>query len=371
MINRSQVLEIVEKQGPISPRDISREIRESLLMVSAVLSELTSSKKILISNMKIGSSPLYYVEGQEIKLQSFSEKLPSEQKNIFNRLKDEMLLKDSRLSPQDRISIRGLKDFAFPVIIKLKDKKELFWKWYLALTEEIHEIIKKKYLPTEPKSIKPIIQKPSPKIVDTLKADPPISTPLSHPLSEPAPSVQRKITETPNLQKEVLESKPSQIDELKVQLDEERKKLDEERKKFLKEKQELEIQKQEISKIKASDSKEETFEEDSFYKELSPILHNLTIIPKEVVIEKKAKELKFLTEINSDIGKIPFIVKASSKKRITIKDLESLNSLALEKKSPVLFMFKGTPSKKLESELKNYPLIKILEIKEGLEQEFS
>ena len=53
MIDRSKVLEIVKRKGPLLPGVISKETRENLLMASAMLSELVSANKLKITNLKI------------------------------------------------------------------------------------------------------------------------------------------------------------------------------------------------------------------------------------------------------------------------------------------------------------------------------
>lgn len=430
MIARSQILGIVEKKGPVSPRDISRDTGENLLMVSAMLSELVSSKKIKLTYMKIGSSPLYYIDGQETKFQDFADKLSSERRGIFSKIKKEKLLKDSSLSPQDRVSVREIKDFAFPVIITLKDKKELFWKWYLASTEEVHDIIKQRFVPQMSPVEKPVVSvdisvpasenvakksEVAEKVVVQNNfsevSNPSVSSSSHHSsqkdsLSEPVSSnssehtsSQKFSAESPNtsrsdsqqffqqnppikeqnsvmpfpsskdIPQESVKSHQSvlaeneTIKEAKFLLEEERKKLEEERRKFLVEKKELEKQKQEIYKsVTPVSPKEDSPKDDVLFKEVVSVLSEFNIFSenvKNIVIEKKGKEVSFFVEIDSVFGKIPFMIKASSKKRVSSSDLDSLSALAVEKKVMVLFLFKGSPSKKIVSELVNHPFIKL------------
>ena len=73
MGRQDQILDLVRLKGPVLPIHIANETKLSMLFASAYLAELTSSKKILISKLKVGSSPLYYTAGQEAKLQNFTK----------------------------------------------------------------------------------------------------------------------------------------------------------------------------------------------------------------------------------------------------------------------------------------------------------
>ena len=67
MDKNQAILEIISRKGPVIPVQVSKEINDNVLMASARLSELLSSKKVKISSLKVGGSPLYYLPGQEEK----------------------------------------------------------------------------------------------------------------------------------------------------------------------------------------------------------------------------------------------------------------------------------------------------------------
>ena len=69
---RERIVEIVKQKGPVLPVHISKEIGSDILMASAHLAELTASKRLKISTIKVGGSPLYYLQGQEEMLQKFT-----------------------------------------------------------------------------------------------------------------------------------------------------------------------------------------------------------------------------------------------------------------------------------------------------------
>jgi len=103
---KEKILSILQKRGPSLPVHIAKEIDLSMLFASAFLSELVSEKKIKISNMKIGNSPIYFLPGQESMLEKFSQYLKSKEKEAFILLKEKKFLKDKNQDPAIRIALR-------------------------------------------------------------------------------------------------------------------------------------------------------------------------------------------------------------------------------------------------------------------------
>src|SRR3989344_6214488 len=112
MVTNDDVLALVRQRGPILPIHISKHINDNILMTSARLSELLSYKKIKISNIKVGGSPLYYFEGQEIKLQNFADNLRGVERKAYDMLLENKLLRDTTQEPAIRVALRQIKDFA-------------------------------------------------------------------------------------------------------------------------------------------------------------------------------------------------------------------------------------------------------------------
>ena len=142
METNERILSLVREKGPILPVQASKEINENILMTSARLSELLTSKQIKISNLKIGGSPLYYSQGQEHKLQNFTDNLNGVEGKAYNLLSQNKILKDSEQEPAIRVALRQIKDFAVPLQVNYKNKIEIFWKWYLVENKEMELLIK-------------------------------------------------------------------------------------------------------------------------------------------------------------------------------------------------------------------------------------
>jgi len=129
---KEKIIFILRRNGPGLPVHIAREIESSVLFTSAFLSELASEKRIKISYMKVGNSPLYYLPGQEQLLEKFSHHLKSKEKEAFIFLKGKKIIKDSEQDPAIRVALREIKDFAVP----FKKDEEIFWRYFtIPITE--------------------------------------------------------------------------------------------------------------------------------------------------------------------------------------------------------------------------------------------
>lgn len=135
------ILEIINRRGPVLPVQVSKEINDNVLMASARLSELLSSKKIKISSLKVGGSPLYFLPGQEEKLRSFANNLSGVERKAYDLLEQGKVLRDVAMEPAVRVALRSIKDFAIPLQVVYQEKNEIFWKWYLTENKEAEIVI--------------------------------------------------------------------------------------------------------------------------------------------------------------------------------------------------------------------------------------
>lgn len=142
MDDKTKILDIIRMRGPSSPTQISKALQIDSIMASAMLSELVSEKTVKISSLKMGSSPLYYLRGQEAKLEQFVNHLNEKDRRTVALLKQKKILKDSEQEPLIRVSLRSIRDFALPLQVSHGGKTELFWKWQSLPPEETETLIK-------------------------------------------------------------------------------------------------------------------------------------------------------------------------------------------------------------------------------------
>ena len=128
METRDKILEVINARGPVLPVNISKEIGSNILIASAHLAELVASNKLRISSIKVGSSPLYYLTGQEEQLQKYTGSLNDKEKKAFDLIGQSKILRDSEQEPVIRVALREIKDFAVPLTVNFDNNKEIFWK---------------------------------------------------------------------------------------------------------------------------------------------------------------------------------------------------------------------------------------------------
>ncbi|MBI2139522.1 hypothetical protein HYU14_01250 [Candidatus Woesearchaeota archaeon] len=126
-----EVLKFLSSHGPSLPIEVAKAIRQDTILASAYLSQLISVGKVKISSVKVGTSPVYYLPGQESQLMKFSDNLNEKDKRAYERLKEKKILRDAELEPLMRVALRSIKDYALPLDVQFQGNTALFWKWYL------------------------------------------------------------------------------------------------------------------------------------------------------------------------------------------------------------------------------------------------
>lgn len=138
---KNKILEVIKNAGPSFPTRISREAGISPLFIGALLSEMLAEKKLVMSSMKVGSSPLYYMIGQEALLENFTQYLNHKEKEAVSRLKEGKVLDDESQDPAIRVALRKIKDFAIPITISQDGTEKLVWKYFTTSDEEVRTIL--------------------------------------------------------------------------------------------------------------------------------------------------------------------------------------------------------------------------------------
>src|SRR3989344_3852489 len=140
---REKIVSFIKVNGPVLPVQVSKQFGGDLFFAGAVLSELVGRQKVRISNAKVGGSPVYYVDGQEYKLHVLYDHLKDVHKKVYDLLKDNKVLRDKDLEAWQRVALREIKDFAYPI----QNEDGIFWKWYLISDNEAIQLIKERYYP--------------------------------------------------------------------------------------------------------------------------------------------------------------------------------------------------------------------------------
>ena|SRR3989338_5879667 len=316
MDNRDKIIDFVKIKGPVLPIQISKLISMDMVMASAHLAELTAAKKMKISTIKVGGSPLYYLAGQEAMLLKYTSNLNEKELKALEILKESKVLRDSEQEPVIRVALREIKDFALPLNVKYSDTSEIFWKWFLASDDEAGKIIKSK-LDISEKEDK-IEVKEEIKIQTEIKKD-----------------VQQKEPETVQKQREVPAEK--KVEEKPIEKAQQQ----------LKETIEKPLQQKTRGRKPKEDSKEDDFMKDilKFFEK-----NKISIISSEII--KKNSEIDFIIDLPSVMGNLQYYCKAKNKKRISDSDLSNAYVKGQFKKLPVIVLSPGELSAKAEEIIK-------------------
>jgi len=329
MEQKEKIVQAIKTKGPSLPVHIASATGLNSIFAGAFLSELFADKTIKISHMKVGGSPLYYLPGQEELLESYFQHLNSKEKEAFLLLKDKQLLEDAALEPAIRVALRNLKDFAYPIAPIVEDKKVLFWRFHSTPEEQAKEEIEKiitRY------NEKPIEKEHKEKTEE-------------HKVHDVRQEIEKK---------QELLVKTEEIKELKV----------EEAEKPKKHKQKKIIEK-EITLLDIPERpkiEQKSIEKPEFVNQILKFLETENI---ELLEEREFKKKDYLgiVRINSDLGKIKFLLVAKQKKSISDSDLiQALEKIQAEK-LPILFIAPGILNKKAKEYQEKYSsLIKFKQI---------
>ena len=145
-LEKTRILAFIGKSGPIVSNTIAKSLNLNSFLTAALLSELVKSGDVQASSIRVGGSPLYYLNGQEEQLERFTSFLRHKEKEAYELLKKEGILQDSKLEPAIRVAIKDVKDFAIPLSASKGNESILFWKFrfFAEADSKIKEMLKEK-----------------------------------------------------------------------------------------------------------------------------------------------------------------------------------------------------------------------------------
>ncbi|RMF06162.1 hypothetical protein D6764_02780 [Candidatus Woesearchaeota archaeon] len=310
--DNEKILSFVRAHGPIIPVQLAKHIGTNILFASAMLGELASKGLLKISHVKVGGTPLYYLPGQEHKLQNYSKNLHEKEQRAYELLKQQGVLQDSKQDPVIRAALRNIKDYAVPleVTTSATEPPQLFWKWYLLSNSEAEEKIRKLLGIGNPPEQQTPAEAPE------------------QPMEEP-----QKETRTPIKRDEPAPEQPEQ------------------------------------KTPKHTESKQEkttTHQSDDFIKSIYLFFRKKSITVRDEKIVRKGSDAEFVVEIPSPVGNLRYFVKAKSKKNSNDSDISAAFLQGQRKNLPTIYLTTGKVTNKAKkSAEKDFPSMLIIELSEG------
>jgi hypothetical protein len=301
-----KIINLLKEKGPSLPMSISKGLEIDSLFISAFLSELANQKRVKVTNLKVGGSPLYYLGGQEELLEPYYKYFHPKEAEAFLLLKQSKVLKDEDQDPAIRVALRSIKDFA----VGFKKEGEIYWR-YILVSEE---------------TVRSIFQEP------------------------------KKSSKKQAIKKEELKEDLEETKEREKPKEEETQKKEEKSIKIIPKKQE---------KIFHNPLAQEPIKQEKPKSKFVEEVINFLSEKYQIIEEKeyKAKEYNCLLEVKSDLGPIKFLTLVKDKKSVSETDLKKILAIAQSIPLPALFVYTGKLSKKAQEFALDYSsILKTLKI---------
>ncbi len=334
---KQKAIAYLERNGPTIPVRIARELKVDPMWAGAILSELLQHHNIKFTSMKVGSTPIYYLEGQEKQLEKFAdEHLKDIPKQTYLLLKKEIVLDDAMQNPQTRVALRSLKDFA----VMFNNNGRIMWRYAFATEEEVDEGLGISKNTAEEES-----EGKEENNRSVINGD-----------DSGSQNEQSKIDELGGRGSTILTNKANNKQNASSELRNEDPEAPEEKNEEAEEESEG---KQPENIFEETKGETTDAEEKSLLELVGPKLEKLNIkILEETDVKKK--ELKLLGRMNGPLGETEILIMAKDKKSLTEKDFEKIFEQIKEEKKQVLLFTTGEIAKKAIEPYRDYKhLIKV------------
>jgi hypothetical protein len=148
---KERIINFLERNGPSLPVHIGRSVGMDMIFTSAFLSELISNQKMKVSKMKVGTSPVYFIPGQEAGLQKFKGK----EKEAFLKLKKEKFIEAENEEPAIKVALQNIPDFAK----SFEKNGKVIWRFFLENEDDFKKTEEKKETKNEKEAPKKVDEK--------------------------------------------------------------------------------------------------------------------------------------------------------------------------------------------------------------------
>ncbi|MEK6855531.1 MAG: hypothetical protein AABX66_00055 [Nanoarchaeota archaeon] len=316
------ILSFIRSRGPSLPVHVAKDIKTSPLFASAFLSELYNEQKVRMSHMRVGSTPLYIVPGQEAQLENFIQYLNRKEQEAVHLLKNNISLEDEKIPPAIRVALRELKDFAIPSKQVIEGQEKIVWK-YAFSSADINSISQS--------------QK---QLQSHINANPAIASSILQatiPKEENVVQVQEVVKQEPLIQ-------PIQQQEIQKVVPEKKLKIKISKK---------HIVSPSFSLILSEPTIEIQNLETPFSKSVKEQFKEKGLEILNVELEKK-KEFVAIIRTKTTFGYQDYYCIAKDKKKLQETDIPQALQKAQEKRMPVMLMAPGLPDKKTSTLLQQW-----------------
>lgn len=333
---RDRIVEL-SKVSPLQPTSLGKLLSTNSLFASAMLSEMTGKGLLKVSNLKVGSSPLYYAADHPEHLLNYMVYLNEKERRVAELLKEKGVLRDTSLDPLQRVCVRSIKDFAKQLDVSMGEAKEVFWKWFLLSDDQTNSVIQQ-------------LLDPSSQPEKKAEASAPVSVPVQAPSSAPSPVPQAVVPES----QKVVEQKKIEVPASQV-IAEPKIKKQSAKPSVQQNIPSVDAPREEIKPIVVDNG-------DLFLKRVRSFFDKNKIVIRELATVKKKTEFDIVIDVPSPLGALTYFCKAKNNKRISNSDLSNAYVQGQLKKLPVVFLSPGElakPAKIFMKDLKGLTVSKL------------
>ncbi len=140
------VYDLVVSKGPLTPVDVAKALGTTSMVAAAILSTLADRGFIKASQMKYGTSKLYYASGQEGKVREILKTTLSPlQIKAIDLIKSSRIILDSELSPQLRLFLSEVPDFVKKLEVTFNGQNFVIWTYWNVTEDEIKSFFDSKF----------------------------------------------------------------------------------------------------------------------------------------------------------------------------------------------------------------------------------
>jgi len=119
-----QITDFIKRKGPCTPVEIAVGTGINSIIVSAIVSDMSSKKQLLMSNTRIGSSHIYFLQDQRSRMRvKVFQMMDDTEKKTVEDLEKRRVILSSDISEED---IGGYKDF----LVEFTYGGEKAWYWF-------------------------------------------------------------------------------------------------------------------------------------------------------------------------------------------------------------------------------------------------
>lgn len=316
LVDSDELLGTVKMHGPLVPIDVRRILKKGdSITIGAGLSQLVHGKHVLVTNVKRGGSPFYYTPGTESRLDSIADNLNGKDKQTYDMLKSQKVMRDSAQDPLTRVSLREIKDFSRSFTITVNGEKETFWRYFLVDEPEAIRILRERYAPRK----------------EEIKVPPEMEKKIEQQTQQmQKPIEQEKVEQPKHIQKE------EKIQEQK------------QKPKQSAIKKETNTHEKQKSLTEEYEEKEDIFQtvEDEFLDKIKKFFDNNDVTVKDAELIRKGSEYNFIIEMNTPMGNAEYFCKAKSKKKSGDGDLSQAYLQGQTRRVPTVYLTTGEVTKK-------------------------